>query len=363
MRETGPQSTPSMSGTGSFRVRRVLLGVGLALSVAACQTGASATQAPSPTAAPTTASTVPPTAVVTATPATPSFPRTVTDDEGTEVEISSEPLRIISLTPANTEIVFALGGGDQLKGGTDYDDYPPEAAALPDVVQGLTVLTEQIVDLDPDLVLAGGNNFTPTADVQRLRDLEIPVLVVYPQTVDQVLADISLIGKAIGRDQSAADMVEGMQTRMDEVTEALGGTETPRTFYEIGFEPEIYAPAPQSFVADMVNLAGGDAITTTDPAVFSIPLEQLVSQDPEVIVLGDAAYGTCPDSIGGRSGWESMTAVVNGDIRPVDDTIVTRPGPRLAEGLAALALAIHPDADVSPPEAGNEFCAEVALTR
>jgi len=263
----------------------------------------------------------------------------------------------VSLTPANTETVFALGAGDRLVGGTDSDNYPPEAAALPDVVQGITVLTEQIIDLEPDLVLAGGNDFTPPAEVQRLRDLEIPVVVVYPQTVDQVLGDINLVGTAIGASTEATDITAGMTARIDEVSAAVEGADTPRTFYEIGFDPEIYGPAPDSFIEDMVNLAGGDAIVTSDPAVFSIPLEQLVAADPEVIVLGDAAYGTCPDSVSTRAGWEDMTAVTGGAIRPVDDTIVTRPAPRLAEGLAALALAIHPDADITPPEGMPELCA------
>ena len=99
-----------------------------------------------------------------------------------------------------------------------------------------------------------------------------------------------------------------------------------------------------------------DPVTTADPQLFSIPLEQLVSADPEVIVLGDAAYGTCPDSVVTRAGWAGITAVRDGHVRPVDDIIVTRPGPRLGEGLAALALAIHPDADIAPPTAGAELC-------
>ena len=95
----------------------------------------------------------------------------------------------------------------------------------------------------------------------------------------------------------------------------------------------------------MVALAGGDPITTTDPSVFSIPLEELVTADPQVIVLGDAAYRhVCPDAVAARPGWDDITAVTNGAIVPVNDTIVTRPGPRIGEGLAALALAIHPDA-------------------
>jgi iron complex transport system substrate-binding protein len=92
--------------------------------------------------------------------------------------------------------------------------------------------------------------------------------------------------------------------------------------------------------------------------VFSIPLEQLIDQDPEVIVLGDAAYGTCPDSVATRPGWDVMTAVADGNLPPVNDLIVTRPGPRIGEGLAELALAIHPDAEIDPSPFTVELCAE-----
>ena len=138
-------------------------------------------------------------------------------------------------------------------------------------------------------------------------------------------------------------MTAQMTQQLDAISAAAMATgTTPRTFYQIGSEPEIYGPAPGSFVADMVTLAGGDPITTSDPAVFSIPLEELVIADPEVIVVGDANYGVCPEAVTARGGWGGMTAVTNGDVRPVDDVPVTRPGPRLAQGLASLARAIHP---------------------
>jgi hypothetical protein len=117
----------------------------------------------------------------------------------------------------------------------------------------------------------------------------------------------------------------------------------PRTFYETGDVPELYGIAPGSFAADIIERAGGDAITTGDPNVWAMPLEQLVAADPEVILLGDAAYGVCPDVVAQRAGWKDMTAVTDGAIRPVDDLVVTRPGPRLALGLASVARAIHPE--------------------
>jgi iron complex transport system substrate-binding protein len=280
----------------------------------------------------------------------------LTDDEGTTVTLPAMPRTIVSLTPATTELLYALGAGDRLRGRTNYDDYPPAASALPVVATFEGVQIEDVVAIAPDLVIAGGNNFTAAGDVTRLRELGIPVLVVYAADVDGVLADIRVVGKAVGEDQAAAGVVGDIQARINEVTAAVSSLDRPRTFYEIGYQPDIYGPAPDSFVADVVNLAGGDPITTTDPAVFSISLERLVTLDPQVIVLGDAAYGTCPDGVVGRAGWAGMTAVLDGQVRPVDDLIVTRPGPRLGEGLAALALAIHPDAAIAPPTAGSDYC-------
>lgn len=281
------------------------------------------------------------------------FPVSVVDDEGTSVLIDDFPERIISLSPAITEVLYALGAGERLVGGTDFDDYPAEAAELPDVATYNGVITEQVVALQPDLVLAAGNFFTPPDDIAVLRDLGFPVVVVYAPDVETVMTDIELIGESIGTSEAAAAMTADLRTRLDAITAAAAATgTTPRTFYELGAEPEIYAPAPDSFLADMIVRAGGDPVTTGDPAAWSIPLEELVVADPEVIVLGDAAYGTCPADVAGRAGWGGLTAVVEGDVRAVDDVPITRPGPRLAQGLASLARAIHPELALAdyPPD-------------
>jgi len=286
-----------------------------------------------------------------------TFPLTLIDDEGTEVTIEAEPQRIISLSPSNTETVFALGGGDRLVGGTDYDDYPVEAVDLADVATYSGVIMEQVVALEPDLVLAAGNFFTPPDDIATMRDLGYPVVVLYAPDVDSVMGDIELIGASIGAGTEAEAMTADLAAQLDVVAaEAAATGTTPLTFYELGAEPEIYAPAPDSFLADMIVRAGGEPITTGDPVLWSIPLEELIVADPEVIVLGDANYGTCPDAVGTRPGWEGMTAVVNGDVRPVNDVPITRPGPRLAQGLASLARAIHPELELADFSADPPMC-------
>jgi iron complex transport system substrate-binding protein len=286
-----------------------------------------------------------------------AFPRTVIDDEGTEVTLSARPERIISLSPANTEIVFALGAGERLVGRTDWDDYPPEATELTPVATFSGVVMEQVVALEPDLVLAAGNAFTPPDDIATMRDLGLPVLVVYAPDVPSVLADIELIGEAVGASEQAAAMVAQMEGGFEAIAEAVAGEGArPRVFYEIGAEPEIYAPAPDSFLADLVVMAGGEPITTADPAAWSIPLEELLVADPQIIVLGDASYGVCPADVAARAGWGEMTAVRDGAVVPVDDVPVTRPGPRLAQGLASLARAIHPGLELADFPADPVMC-------
>lgn len=347
------------------------------LLVAACagaQPTTAPTTPPTPTSTPTASATpatttaapvsAAPTASLTATPtATPSTAAsptsaaiTVTGDDGIAVTLAAPPHKVVSLTPATSELMFALGIGDRLVGRTDYDDYPPEVADVPAVATFEGVEIEKVVAATPDLVIAGGNGFTHQDDIDQLRSLNIPVLVVYAQDVPGVLTDINLVGTAVGEGAAAQTMTDGIQARFNEVTNAVAALDKPRTFYELGVDTAIYAPAPDSFVGDMVTRAGGDPITTSDPASFSISLEELVSQDPQVIVLGDAAYGACPDVVAQRPGWKKMTALKDDAVRPVFDTIVTRPGPRIGDGLAALALAIHPDASITPPADQPAIC-------
>ncbi len=318
-----------------------------ALAVAACSSaGASPSVAP-PSAGPSAAAT--PVPAPPASP-TPSIFATVTDDEGTVVEIPTEPQRIVSLTPATTEILFAIGAGPRVIATTDFDDYPPEAVALPDVASFQAVDVEKIVGIETDLVIAGGNFFNDPAAISQLRDLGIPVVVTYAPTVEGVLDDIELIGTAVGLDGPAGDLTASMRAGFDQIEAAVAALPRPRVFYELDATTDIYTAADDSFIAEMIGLAGGDAITTGSPTDFAISLEKLIEADPEVIVLGDAAYGVTAEAVAARPGWDVMTAVRDGAIRPANDLIITRPGPRLVDGLRELALAIHPDAAVPTAE-------------
>ncbi len=336
-RRSHPIALPSAL---EFLARTMVLFLGLALALAACSTGGTAT---APTSSPTAVAS-PTAALPTVSPsATPAFPTTLTDDEGTTVELAEEPRRIVSLTPAVTEILFALGAGPRVVATTEFDDYPPEAVELPDVASYTSVDVEKIVGLEADLVIAGGNFFNPPEAIERLRSLDVPVLVVYAPNLAAVLDDIELIGTAVGLSDAAIEMSETMQAGFDDVAEATASLPSPRTFYELDATSAIYTAADGSFVEQMIELAGGDPITTGSATDFAISLEKLIEADPELILLGDAAYGVTADQVAARTGWKVMTAVRTGSIRPVNDLIVTRPGPRLVQGLRELALAIHPD--------------------
>jgi iron complex transport system substrate-binding protein len=325
------------------RRRRVVLALILSAFVAACSSPA-ATLTPTETA---TAAPPSPTLTASATPVA-AFPVTVTDDEGTAVEIGAEPETIISLTPANTEILFALGAGERVVATDDGSDHPEAAVALPDVATFSNVDVEKVIALEPDLVVAGGLGFTPADAITRLRGLDVPVLVVYATSVEAVYDDIELIGTATGTSDTATALTADMRAEIDSISAAATSAGTkPRVLYEVGYDDTtgaIYAPADDSFVAEMVTLAGAETITTGDPNTYEISLETLISKDPQIIVLGtNPFYAPTPEAVAKRPGWDAMTAVRNGDVRPVRDIEITRPGPRLPLGLRNLVGAIWPD--------------------
>src|SRR4051794_37670870 len=258
MRVSRQHSTPTAARSGLFHAPRrwglaslalgtallTIAGGGLPAAVAAQSAGASEAPPTSEQLLPTSA---------------PAFPLTLTDDEGTTISLAAEPQRIVSLSPSNTEILFAIGAGDRLLGGTDADDYPAEAAALPDVVVQTKVQKEQIVSLDPDLILANGGGLTPQADIDQLRQLGFPVMVLTASSLDGVERDIDLIGEAVGEFDTAQATVATMESQVQQIEEAVAGVATkPRAFYEVGYGPDIYAPPADSAYADLIRLAAGD---------------------------------------------------------------------------------------------------------
>ena len=340
-----------MAASSPLHSTRAVFGA-VAIALAGCAPSAGQPNAPT-TALPTTA---PPTAAPTVVPpsptAEPTFPVTLTDDEGTKVTIPAEPRRIVSLTPATTEILFALGVGDRVVAKVeDVANFPAEAADVPVVATFAGVDVEKIVAMEADLVVSGGAGLTQGSAVEQLRRANIPVVVSYPTTVDAALESMELVGRAVGKRAEGEALAGAIENRLDGLAAIASRTATkPRVFYEIDVANGIFTPPAQSIYGEMFRLAGADPIS--GDANYSIALEDLVAADPEVILLGDAAYGQSAQTVKAREGWDGMTAVKNGRIVPIDDIVVTRPGPRIAEGLYALIVAIHPEIEGTLPSPG-----------
>lgn len=315
----------------------ILLPLTLAVSLLL---GACATPAVAPTQAPA------PTAVSEATPT--AAPIVLTDALGREVTLAAPATRIISLAASNTEIVFALNAGGALIGRDDFSDYPAEALNVPSIGSLYpNVNAEVIVDLNPDLVLAAG--ITNPDDVNALAELGLTVYATsFAVTLDDIYTDILAIGALTGHAGDADQLVTDLRARVEAVTTKTASlTGLPKVFYEIdATDPaKPYTAGSGTFIDQLLTMAGGANVgqVGADP-YFQISLEELVAQDPAVIILGSATYGgQTPELVAQRAGWEGLMAVKNGAVYTFDDNLVSRPGPRVVDGLEALAKLIHPD--------------------
>jgi len=273
-------------------------------------------------------------------------PISVVDDAGRTVEIVSNPQRLVSLAPSNTEILFALGLGDRVVGVTDFCDYPEEAQAI-EKVGGMEHNLEKIVALDPDLIVAIGGSTAQVEKATEMEKLGLTVLVLEPGDIEGIMANIELVGKATGAEKEASQLVAQMRKRFDDITaRAEGAASSPTVFFELdATDPsKPYTPGPGSFIDALISLAGGSNVAASAKMQWAqLSTEEIIAQDPEVIVLGDAGYGVTVEMVKERPGWSVIAAVKNGAIYPIDDILISRPGPRIIDGLEALARIIHPE--------------------
>jgi iron complex transport system substrate-binding protein len=297
------------------------------------------------TGASTTAAAVSTTASRPAELAEGTFPVTVTDDNGNDVTIVAKPVRIVSTAPSNTEILFALEVGDRVVGVTSLDDYPPEVADIAKIGDFQTN-TEAVMALSPDLVVGYSGNEEALAPVQAAG---APVLILNPPTLEGIYVDIAMVGTATGATGKAAELVESIKAQISEITEAAAATgESPTIFYAL--DNTLWTAGPGSFVDELLALVSATNVGsmagahgTAAQAYYQLSPEQLLAADPHVILLPSTAY-TSADEFTADARFASLTAVKDGRVYVVDDTMVTRPGPRIAQGLKILAEAIHPGA-------------------
>jgi len=307
----------------------------LTMLLAAC--GPAATPSPLPPSAPATQL---PTSTAPA-------PFTLTDGLGRQVTLNGFAQRVVSLTPATTEILFAVGAASQVVGRDMFSDYPEEAKAIADIGGSMGEYNlEAILTLQPDLVLAGGIN--PPELVASLEELGLTVYFLpNPATLEELYANLETVGSLTGHEAEAAALVGSLQVRVAAVDEKIMPLSyAPTVYYELDATnpTKPYTAGPGTFVDLLIARAGGINIGSALSGQWAeISLEELVVQNPAIIILGDSAYGETPEKVSARPGWEALSAVQNGRIFPFDDNLVSRPGPRLVDGLEALAKLLHPD--------------------
>lgn len=324
------------------RTTTLIVLLGLAL-------GACAGAAPEPTSAPTAPpqpTAIPPTEVpATAVPPT-EEPIQLTDGLGRTVELAGPASRIVTIVPSNTEILFAIGAGEQVVGRDDFSDYPPEALEVTSIGSTFGELNvEAIVGLDPDLVLVG--DITPPEHIQALEAVGLTVFAVpNPQDFEDLFDSIRTVGQLTGRQSEAQALVDDLRIRYDQVLETVEGAELVSVFYELdGSDPTApWTAGSATFQQLLFDLVAADNVASDIQGYAQLSLEEIVVRDPEVIIFGAGPFvPTTVESLSERPGWTDLQAVANGQVYGVDTDLLDLPGPRLVEGLEQLARILHPD--------------------
>lgn len=334
----------------------VLLALVLLMSAGLLAAGCG-TEATTTTAAPaTTASTAAPdettttaaaetTTTAAGQPAEGTFPVTVTDDNGNSVTIEAKPARIVSTAPASTETLFAVGAGDRVVGVTSLDDYPAEVANIAKIGD-FQANAEAVMGQSPDLVIAYSGNEEALAPVQA----ECPVIFFNPANLEGIYANITTVGAVTGNTGQAATLVESLKSEIQKIKDAAGASgSAPKVFYAL--DNTLWTAGPGSFVDEllkMVNAVNVGSMPGSGNAAaqqyYQFAAEQLIAADPDIILLPNTAFLKGIEEFTEDPRFAALTAVKDGKVFIINDTIVTRPGPRIAEGIKALLEAVHPGA-------------------
>lgn len=274
-----------------------------------------------------------------------SFPLTVTDAVGNEVTIEEAPDSIISMIPSTTEILFALGLDEEVVGVTDYDNYP-EAATTKEKIGAFEFNVEKMMALQPDLILAHESSWSSAeAGLQPLKDAGIPIYVVdNAMSFEETYGTIEAIGAVTGKVEAAEKVVTDMQTQVDDITTQLEAVETKKTvFIESSGDPEIYTAGQGTLMQELLDRIQAENLVADQEGWLLMNGEEIVSRNPDVIVLTYSYIENAIDVVKARPGYDQITAVQQDAVVQVNEDIVTRPGPRLAEALEELARAVYPE--------------------
>lgn len=268
-------------------------------------------------------------------------PIVLTDDFGREVTLEKPAVRIVSLAPSTTEMLFALGLGDKVVGVTEFCNYPLEAKTKTHVGGFGLPSVEKIVSVQPDLVVAASLQQTV---VEQLEQLGIAVIAVNPQNIEQVINNALLLGEATGATQEARAVEANLRAALREVeekTKGLAAEGRPLVYFEIWHDP-ITSAGPNTFIHELITRAGGINIAANAATNFPVlSLEEILAKEPAAMFRGHG--GGTVDEIRQRPNWENVPAIRDNRVYLVNEDLILRPGPRLALGLREVAELLHPD--------------------
>ncbi|WP_048086188.1 ABC transporter substrate-binding protein [Archaeoglobus veneficus] len=279
----------------------------------------------------------------------------VVDDLGYEVVITKTPQRIVSLAPSNTEILFALGVGDEVVGVTDYCNYPPEAMNRTKVGGYSTIDVEKVIALNPDLVVAAYGNGLET--IEALRGHGLTVIALNPKNLSDVMRNIELLGEVTGCEENASQLVEMMKNRIEEVEKAVANTSRPKVAHIMWHDP-IWISGNNTFIDELIRLAGGENVFSDMDGWKIVSIEDILERNPDVIIVNS---GT---GMGGGENalyeWavselKDVSAVKNGRVYVIDADIISRPSYRLVYALEEIAGFLHPECFGAESESASKF--------
>jgi iron complex transport system substrate-binding protein len=252
--------------------------------------------------------------------------------------------RIVSVSPATTEALFAVGAGDRVVGRSRFCDWPPEASRLPVVGGVIDANFEAIAELGPDLVV-GGPGPTSATLAGRLEPMGIATWFPAIESFDAIDAMILGMGDRTGHTVQARRVVEEVHARALEVERSVAGAPSPRVLMVLDVAP-VVATGPGDFVDELIRRAGGVNVLARGGPWQTLGFEEIVDLDPDVVVDASLANGNGASRVTAQAPrWKDVRAVREGHVVALSDARVLRPGPRVAEGLAVLARALHPEPD------------------
>lgn len=316
----------------------------LSLSIAACGAGSTGDSAAKNGASPAASQpAVKPADAANAT-AT-KYPLKMKDTTGTEITLQKAPQRIVSTSTAETEILFALGLGDRIVAVSDFDNYPEEAKTKPKVGGVSAPNVEAVLAANADLVITGIS--IKEDGLAKLRSLNLPLYKFEPKSIDDIFANVLVLGQLTDKQKEAQELVDKMKKEIDQIKTAVGAVkpEQKKKVY-IEFSPG-YTVGKGEFMDEVLTLAGGINIAADTKGYNKINEEKIIQDNPAVIFYTtgtkDKAGQTLDQVIKSRNGWDKIEAVKNNQLVGVNQDTLNRPGPRIVEGLLTIAKGIYPD--------------------